>query len=93
MWHRLRIGTLAGEECGYQWRDIDFALFAAVLAGERPLGDAEAQSRDSTDWDTAAQNRAMHYLAVWNTDTQAWSTGSESADTAYTAWAAAGAGS
>lgn len=93
MWHRLQVGTADGEECGYQWRDIDYALFAVILGGQRPLADAEAQTRDSTEVDTAAQNRPMHYLAVWNTDTNTWSTGSESAESAYTDWARTGAGS
>lgn len=66
MWFRLKVGTQDGIERGYQWREIDEDLFTIILSGQRPLADAEAQSRDSTEWDTTAQNRPMHYLAVWD---------------------------
>jgi len=79
MWYLLQVGTLEGEICGHQWRELDpqepgdQALFLAAARGQRPLGDAEAQTRDSVQWDTAAQNRTQFYLGVWNRATCAWS--------------------
>lgn len=92
MWHRLQVGTAQGESCGYQWRDIDYALFAVIAGGQRPPGDADSQSRDSTELDTAAQNRPMHYLAVWNFDTNTWCADVEDPAAAFERWAQPGPG-
>ena len=69
MYYRLNVGTIDGESRGYQWRELDLATFVAVARGTRPVGDAEAQTRDSPDFDTVAQNRVIYYGAVWVPDT------------------------
>ena len=66
MYYRLNVGTIDGESRGYQWRELDSATFVAVATGTRPLGDTEAQARDSTQTRADAFNRPMHYLAVWS---------------------------
>ena len=43
MYYRLQVGTVDGIECGYQWREIDIALFTSIGTGAKPEGDAEAQ--------------------------------------------------
>jgi hypothetical protein len=65
MYYRLNVGTIDGESRGYQWRELDPATFVAVARGTCPLGDTEAQARDSTLTRADAFNRPMHYLAVW----------------------------
>ena len=65
MYYRLSCQTDSGEIRGYQWRELTQAEFCAVATGTCPPGDAEAQSRDSPDHDSAAQNRAIYYGAVW----------------------------
>lgn len=65
MYYRLNCVLESGESRGYQWRELDQATFVAVATGTRPLGDTEAQTRDSTDYDTAAGNRPIYYGAVW----------------------------
>jgi hypothetical protein len=65
MYYRLNCVLESGESRGYQWRELDSATFVAVATGTRPVGDAEAQTRDSPDFDTAAQNRTIYYGAVW----------------------------
>ena len=74
MWFRLQVGTADGIERGYQWREIDQDLFATILNGQRPVADAEAQSRDSTQIRADAENRVMHYLAVWDRHLSSWIT-------------------
>jgi hypothetical protein len=74
MFYRLRVGTQEGIERGHQWRELTESEFVAIVQGQRPLADSEAQSRDSTVFDTAAQNRVMHYLAAWHRVTNAWQT-------------------
>ena len=66
MFYRLRVGTESGEERGYQWREIALPEFVAIATGTRPLGNEDAQSRDSTKVRADAANRPMHYLAVWH---------------------------
>ena len=85
MFYRLQVGTPQGEICGYQWREIDQVLFVEIIQGQKPQADSEAQSRDSTDWNTAAQNRVMHYLAVWDHGTDQWQTDLD-LEAAQTAW-------
>lgn len=92
MWHRLRVGTAAGEELGYQWRNIDYALFAVILAGQRPVADQEAQTRDDPAITGTGQSRTMHYLAVWDFDCNDWCTGHADPETVYESWAQSEAG-
>lgn len=69
MLYRINVGTIDGEARGYQWRELDFDLFARIITGQRPLGDLDAQTRDSTNVRADAYNRPMHYLAIWSNDT------------------------
>jgi len=77
MFYRLKVGTVEGEERGYQWRDIDQDTFVAIATGTRPLGDADSQTRDSTQVRADAANRPMYYLAVWH---NGWTTDLTQAD-------------
>tara|TARA_R110000796_G_scaffold172364_1_gene289358 strand:- start:2337 stop:2618 length:282 start_codon:yes stop_codon:yes gene_type:complete len=86
MYYRLQVGTVDGIECGYQWREIDIALFTSIGTGAKPEGDAEAQTRDSTEENTAGQNRTMYYLAVWNQDINDWTNSITDPATDYEAW-------
>jgi hypothetical protein len=65
MYYRIKIGPVTGQERGYQWRELDIDLFTQIITGQQPLGDADAQSRDSTAVRADAENRPMHYLAIW----------------------------
>lgn len=71
MFYRLNVGTIEGEARGYQWRELTVEEFVAIATGTRPLGDAESQSRDSTDVRADAYNRPMHYLGIWH---EGWKT-------------------
>jgi hypothetical protein len=66
MFYRLNVGTIQGEARGYQWRELTLDEFVAVATGTKPLGDQDAQRRDSTQVRADAYNRPMHYLAVWS---------------------------
>jgi hypothetical protein len=69
MFYRIKIGTESGLHRGHQWRELEFDLFSQIITGQKPLGDADAQTRDSTAVRADADNRPMHYLAIWgNTD-------------------------
>lgn len=65
MYYRLSCITESGESRGYQWRELDSATFIAIATGTRPLGDAEAQTRDSTDIDSTFGNGTIYYGHVW----------------------------
>jgi hypothetical protein len=65
MFYRINVGTVEGESRGYQWRELEQTEFVSIATGTRPLGDTEAQSRDSTSTRADASNRPMHYLGVW----------------------------
>lgn len=65
MYYRLNCVLESGQSRGYQWREIDQATFVAIATGTRPVGDEIAQTRDSTEYDTAAGNRTIYYGAVW----------------------------
>lgn len=66
MFYRLHCILESGESRGYQWREIDSATFVAVATGTRPIGDAEAQLRDSTEVDSTFTNSTVYYGAVWS---------------------------
>jgi hypothetical protein len=65
MFYRLRVGTESGEERGYQWRELTLEEFVSIATGTRPLGNEDAQTRDSTKVRADAYNRPMHYLGIW----------------------------
>jgi len=65
MYYRLSCILESGLSRGYQWRELDSATFVAVATGTRPQGDAEAQTRDSTDIDSTFTNAPVYYGAVW----------------------------
>jgi hypothetical protein len=66
MFYRINVGTEQGEARGYQWRELDQATFVSIVTGARPLGDQDAQTRDSTQVRADAYNRPMHYLGIWH---------------------------
>jgi len=66
MFYRISCITSSGEIRGYQWRPLDLDLFESIARGQRPLGDADAQQRDSTELDSQGQNRTMYYGHVWH---------------------------
>jgi len=94
MWHRLKVGTQSGIECGYQWRDIDLELFTSIATGDGPLGDTDAQSRDSSAINAVAANRTMYYLGVWDQDSNEYTNTvlDEDAENCFTQWAQEGPG-
>jgi len=65
MFYRISVGTADGEQRGHQWRELPIDLFTQIITGQTPLGDADAQTRDSTAVRADAANRPMHYLAIW----------------------------
>jgi hypothetical protein len=66
MYYRLSCVLQDGTLRGYQWREIDQATFATIAAGQRPVGDAAAQTRDSTKFDPTHTNATVYYGHVWN---------------------------
>jgi hypothetical protein len=66
MFYRINVGTELGESRGYQWRELTLEEFVSIATGTRPLGDTEAQTRDSTLTRADAYNRPMHYLGIWH---------------------------
>jgi hypothetical protein len=87
MYYRLRVGTADGEERGYQWREIDTELFASVATGQQPEADAAAQELDSSEFDSAAQDRKMFYLAVWDPVNNTWVSNSSDPENDYSQFA------
>lgn len=65
MLYRINVGTAEGEVRGYQLRELTQDEFVAIVTGTRPLGDEDAQLRDSTTVRADAYNRPMHYLSIW----------------------------
>jgi len=65
MFYRINVGTESGESRGYQWRELTLEEFVSIATGSRPLGDEQAQARDSTLTRADAYNRPMHYLGIW----------------------------
>jgi len=68
MFYRLNCVLQDGTSRGYQWREIDQDLFVAIATGQRPVADADAQTRDSTDIDRRFTNAQIYYGHIW-TDT------------------------
>jgi hypothetical protein len=74
MFYRLSCVLEDGTIRGYQWREVTLEEFVSIATGSRPRGDTDSQTRDSTDYDTAAQNRTIYYGHVhkpgtgWVTD-------------------------
>lgn len=66
MFYRLACVLADGTLRGYQWRDIDQATFVEIATGTPVLGDADAQTRDSTEFDPTHTNAAVYYGAVWS---------------------------
>lgn len=66
MYYRISCIIHTGEIRGYQWRELDLDTFCAIAQGQRPLGDSEAQSRDSTEIDPTFSNSTVYYGHVWH---------------------------
>ena len=73
MFYRLSCVLADGTIRGYQWRELTESEFVVIATGQRPQGDADAQSRDSTEWDTAAENCTIYYGHVHNPES-GWTT-------------------
>jgi hypothetical protein len=70
--YRISVYTQDGQDRGYQIRDLDRDLFAQIVLGQSPVGDSEAQTRDSSDVDTTFTNQTCVYHSVWSNSEQAW---------------------
>lgn len=65
MYYRLSCVIAGGNICGYQWREIDQDLFVAIATGQQPLGDADAQTRNSPEVDPTFDGSTVYYGHVW----------------------------
>lgn len=66
MFYRLSCVIADGTHRGYQWREIDQDTFVSIAAGQRPVADADAQLRDSTEFDPTHTNATVYYGHVWS---------------------------
>ena len=73
MYYRLSCITADGTIRGYQWRDITINDFVNIATGQRPLGDADAQLRNSPEVDATHDGSAVWYGHVWQ-DGSGWLT-------------------
>lgn len=81
MTYRLEVTNQAGIVRGYQNRDtLDIETFTQIVTGQKPLGDADAQTRDSTAIDSSFTNLPCYYTAVFNDDTNDWVRSADPAD-------------
>lgn len=83
MYYRLSCIIDTGEIRGYQWREIDQETFVAIATGNRPVGDSEAQTRDSSEVDASFENNTVYYGSVWVDGTGWVNTDAETAVTLY----------
>ena len=65
MYYRLSCVIAGGVIRGYQWRTCSEDLFVAVATGTQPLGDADAQTRNSTAVDPTYDGAPVYYGHVW----------------------------
>jgi hypothetical protein len=65
MYYRLSCITADGVIRGYQWREIDQSLFVSIATGQRPIGDSDAQFRNSPEVDTTFDGSTVWYGHVW----------------------------
>lgn len=65
LYYRLSCVVAGGSMCGYQWRQIDQDLFVAIATGQQPLGDADAQLRNSPETDPTFDGSPVYYGHVW----------------------------
>jgi len=66
MYYRLSCITADGELCGYQWcENISPQLFQSVAQGQRPLGDQDAQTRNSPTVNANFDGSPVYYGHVW----------------------------
>ena len=78
MYYRLSCITADGTIRGYQWREIDQTLFEAIVTGQRPIGDADAQLRNEPGRDARFDGSTVWYGHVW-ADDQGWITNVDAA--------------
>ena len=78
MYYRLSCITADGVIRGYQWREIDQSLFQSIATGQRPMGDSDAQFRNSPEVDTTFDGSTVWYGHVWS-DEQGWITNVDAA--------------
>ena len=73
MYYRLSCITADGTIRGYQWREIDQRLFEAIVTGQRPIGDADAQLRNEVGRDARFDGSTIWYGHIWQ-DGPGWVT-------------------
>jgi hypothetical protein len=65
MYYRLSCIRSSGEICGYIWITCSQDLFVSVATGTRPLGNADAQIRNSPTVDPTFDGSPVYYGHVW----------------------------
>jgi hypothetical protein len=65
MYYRLSCITTDGTQRGYQWRDVTCQEFVNIATGQRPIGDADAQLRNSPAVDVTFDGSTVWYGHVW----------------------------
>ncbi len=68
--YRVNVCVEDGTVVGRQDRELDLELFTAIITGQRPQGDGDAHSRDSSQH--GGQNRTCYYHSIWNPAVSAW---------------------
>lgn len=78
--YRIQICVDDHEVVGRQDRELDLALFTAIVTGQHPQGNGDAHTRDSSMH--GGQNRTCYYHAIWNPVSMSWTTnvGAEQVD-------------
>ena len=71
-YYRIQVQKQDQTECGYQWRELEPAEFELIITGARPLGDASAQTLNSTDVDPTFDNAPVYYAAIWDPLLNSW---------------------
>lgn len=65
MYYRLSCITADGTQRGYQWRNVTIQEFVNIATGQRPIGDADAQLRNSPVVDATFDGSTVWYGHVW----------------------------
>jgi hypothetical protein len=72
MVYRIQVCVEDHTVVGRQDRELDLALFTAIVTGAHPQGDGVAHTRDSDQH--GGQNRTCYYHSIWNPAVMAWIT-------------------
>lgn len=63
--YRIQICVEDGTIVGRQDRELTRELFESIVTGQRPQGDGDAHTRDSSMH--GGLNRTCYYHSIWNT--------------------------